>query len=545
MLIRIKHIIKSSFVWGFSRPLICNLFTGSTKDQITIFMLHRIADPQRNIKGHSPDFIRKTFKQLKQDNYQIVSLQDVLKRLNGIGPPLRRAVVFTMDDGYLDQAEIGAKLFLEFSHPLTIFLITGFIDGEFWPWTDHIAYIINNTKKKNLVVNINTKNFNYHLGNDKERYTIRHNILNLFQNLSEKDRKIALYSLSKDAEVDIPFKVPQKYQSLQWSQARSLEQAGISFAPHTVNHEILSHLTSKQSRYEIFNSWHRIKEELKEPLPILAYPIGTRKTFTEREEKYVDECGMKAALSAIQGCVEINDNLEINKQNMFSIKRFPFPDNMVDVLQYCSGIEKTKEKTKEKLKKFLPSEYIKQKYGGKRGLFNYNYNLYKYYLGDFQQYQNINWECVERILFVCKGNICRSPYAEIKIRQLGIQAESFGLDARAGSRANPDAIRIAKQLNVDLNVHKSKRLSSFQVNNTDLIIAMEPWQCDELKTKELPLGAQITLLGIWAKKPKPYIHDPYGNSDEYFIQCFNVIDDALEGIANNVKAKETCSPPEK
>ena len=51
----------------------------------------------------------------------------------------------------------------------------------------------------------------------------------------------------------------------------------------------------------------------------------------------------------------------------------------------------------------------------------------------------IKWEDVDRLVFVCTGNICRSAYAEYKARSLGMSATSFGIDvpiyadrARAG-----------------------------------------------------------------------------------------------------------------
>ena len=69
------------------------------------------------------------------------SLEEIVDAQRGAGPPMDRAVAFTMDDGYEDQGEIAA-LFGRFDCPVTIFLTTGFIDGSVVLWWDQLAEIL-------------------------------------------------------------------------------------------------------------------------------------------------------------------------------------------------------------------------------------------------------------------------------------------------------------------------------------------------------------------------------------------------------------------
>jgi hypothetical protein len=55
---------------------------------------------------------------------------------------------------------------------------------------------------------------------------------------------------------------------------------------------------------------------------------------------------------------------------------------------------------------------------------------------------------------------------------------------------------------------------------------MEPAQLPALAK----LGAQATLLGLWATPPRPHLEDPYGLCAAYFDTCFEVIDSAVERI---------------
>jgi protein-tyrosine-phosphatase len=69
-----------------------------------------------------------------------------------------------------------------------------------------------------------------------------------------------------------------------------------------------------------------------------------------------------------------------------------------------------------------------------------------------------------KILFVCAGNICRSPFAEGLARQLaaerGLDVEfaSAGEIALEGDRCPPDAVAVAKEFGVDLLPHRARRL---------------------------------------------------------------------------------------
>ena len=155
---------------------------------------------------------------------------------------------------------------------------------------------------------------------------------------------------------------------------------------------------------------------------------------------------------------------------------------------------------------------------------------FKYYLGFFNKYNNIDWSKVSRIVFVCKGNICRSPYAEMRAKQLGINALSIGLFTKAGSFANADAIKNALYRDINLEAHRARIYQSTEFYDNDLVICMEPWHVKLFKEVDNS-GCQIALLGLLCSHKKIIISDPYGKPDLFFEECFHAIDNAL----NNVK----------
>jgi len=180
------------------------------------------------------------------------------------------------------------------------------------------------------------------------------------------------------------------------------------------------------------------------------------------------------------------------------------------------------------------NNWFSSKYGSRRGfVLTWWYRLL-YQLGAYRAYCQVDWPSVERLVFVCKGNICRSAYAEAVARSLGVKSVSCGIDTQNGVPADDDAIRVAKSKGIYLKGHTTISLQSMNFNKSDLLIVMETWQAEYLQQK---LGGEYrcTLLGLWGNPKKPHIHDPHGASDSYFEQCFNFIEDSVHEVTKKVR----------
>jgi protein-tyrosine phosphatase len=178
--------------------------------------------------------------------------------------------------------------------------------------------------------------------------------------------------------------------------------------------------------------------------------------------------------------------------------------------------------------------WIARRYGSRRSFVRTYWHRIRYLLGGYRAYRQIDWSSVERLVFICKGNICRSVYAEAAARSLGIEAISCGLDTIEGAPANKDAILVARQLGFSLEDHRTKPIMYIPLRKTDLLIAMEPWHCEFLKT-HLSRPHHCTLLGLWSIPVLPYITDPYGASPEYFEKCFTYIKDSVNEIGKKIE----------
>ena len=89
-----------------------------------------------------------------------------------------------------------------------------------------------------------------------------------------------------------------------------------------------------------------------------------------------------------------------------------------------------------------------------------------------------------KILFVCHGNICRSPMAEFVMKDLVAKAgagERFVIDSAAtstyhvGEHPHSGGQRCAKGHGIDISKHRARQVSAADFNRFDLIIGMDEW----------------------------------------------------------------------
>lgn len=176
----------------------------------------------------------------------------------------------------------------------------------------------------------------------------------------------------------------------------------------------------------------------------------------------------------------------------------------------------------------------KRKYGSRKGLLYTWIHKILYSLLFYRQYEKINWSSVKRLVFVCKGNICRSAYADTITLSMGLDSVSCGLDTTEGEPAYEKAISTAAIFDCDLTKHRTTCVQSMHFEKSDLLIAMEPEQIKELI--KLSNGiCQYTLLGLWGGVKLPHLHDPYGSPDEYFETCFKRINEAVDAIIEKTR----------
>lgn len=122
------------------------------------------------------------------------------------------------------------------------------------------------------------------------------------------------------------------------------------------------------------------------------------------------------------------------------------------------------------------------------------------------------------IVFVCTGNTCRSPMAEVILKDLcqknnltDVECSSAGLSAFTGDSASEEAVEAVKELGLDLTGHRARQMNAFLLRQTDLFVPMTPMHAAALRA--MGVGEDRLFL------PQPPVPDPYGGSLEEYRRC--------------------------
>jgi len=176
------------------------------------------------------------------------------------------------------------------------------------------------------------------------------------------------------------------------------------------------------------------------------------------------------------------------------------------------------------------SHWIYERFGSKKGFVRFLYHRALSYLGAYRKYsRNPGPLAARRLVFICSGNICRSPLAEVYARSLGMEAASCGLNCGDAYPADPRAIEFAKQQGLSLVDHKTVNGRDFEFRDSDLIVVMEPSHLHQFEKK---VGTQYSLVlaGSYRPNPIPYIHDPFNCCPAFFTRCETIVMECVRGL---------------
>src|SRR3984885_6075914 len=159
---------------------------------------------------------------------------------------------------------------------------------------------------------------------------------------------------------------------------------------------------------------------------------------------------------------------------------------------------------------------------------------------------------MKTVLFVCTGNICRSPMAEGIFRHImkgrrDIQVMSAGIGAMEGQAPSPYAVQAVRELGIDISKQRSRQLTADLVQEADYIFGMTHSHVDTVLLL-YPSAAEKTFLlrefddtlDIFEKD----ISDPIGGSYEIYMNCRDQIEQGIATLLRFVDQGETAAPEE-
>ena len=145
----------------------------------------------------------------------------------------------------------------------------------------------------------------------------------------------------------------------------------------------------------------------------------------------------------------------------------------------------------------------------------------------------------QNIIFVCTGNICRSPMAEgilkhrcKEMRGNDLVVSSMGIHGLTDYPAVDYAKDACAENGIDISSHIARPIIGEKLQEADLILCMEPVHIKFLQTFFPWFRDKVFLLGAWPEKKarKSTIKDPMGGSIEDFRRTFRIIQGHIDRI---------------
>ncbi|ESZ00996.1 low molecular weight protein-tyrosine-phosphatase [Mesorhizobium sp. LNHC209A00] len=154
---------------------------------------------------------------------------------------------------------------------------------------------------------------------------------------------------------------------------------------------------------------------------------------------------------------------------------------------------------------------------------------------------------INSILFVCLGNICRSPLAEGVLRAV-LAERGYGgdivLDSAAtggwevGSAPDPRSIAIASHPGIDISRQRARKIMAEDFHRFDLIFGMDRSNVADLKAlAPAAVRDRIHLFLEFAEGRPRDVPDPYYEDQQAFAEVYRMIREASEVLATRLAAR--------
>ncbi len=147
---------------------------------------------------------------------------------------------------------------------------------------------------------------------------------------------------------------------------------------------------------------------------------------------------------------------------------------------------------------------------------------------------------MERIMFICTGNTCRSPLAEAIAQKLfkeaghKVKVASAGLCVFYPTPASPYAVMSARELDVNISNHVSRQMDG-KLLDFDIFLTMTESQKEQLISDYPKISDKVYMLSEYACGEVTDVVDPYGGDIDVYRDCAQQIASYVGLVAKKLK----------
>lgn len=303
-LITRRDIYKAGLEF-FDRTGIRHVFSPEWRGLGGILMFHRVQDlpddgfyPNRNLTV-TPAFLEAVLDFLDEAGLEVVSLDEVHRRLTEGYDGDRRFVALTFDDGFVDNYTTAYPILKRRNLPFTIYVATGLIDNTLDMWWVILETVI--AKEDHITVDLGGEVREFDCSSDLRKLAAYRTLADkLATEVSEDEQRRFTRDFAQRYGVDIAALCAAE--GMNWDQVRELAADPlVTIGGHTEKHHALARLDEGAMRADVERGSARLAEMLGAAPRHFAYPYGMPFVAGAREFEALQDMGYKTAVTTRPG----------------------------------------------------------------------------------------------------------------------------------------------------------------------------------------------------------------------------------------------------
>ncbi len=275
-----------------------------------IYMLHRVDDicydklyPNENMKV-SPAFLEKIIKRYQKEGFLFISLDQLYEHLTSQHILDKPFIVFTLDDGYLDNYTQAYPVFKKYNVPFIVNITTSFPDGEALLWW----YMLEDIILKNDFVRLLDGEV-LECASERAKNEVFMKLRERCLKFGKEELELSLCDLFRYYPTDLYSYV--KGMSMTWEQIAAMSKDPLcTIGGHTVTHPAFNRLTKDEIVWEVSRGCERLSEYIDKEIMHFAFPYGTQNEVGERELDIMKQFDFKTIVTTRRNMITQESDLQ-------------------------------------------------------------------------------------------------------------------------------------------------------------------------------------------------------------------------------------------
>ena len=295
--LEVRDVLKKAIAPVFGR-----LYQGLGQ----IIVLHRIIPESKTerLRNTGIEITEEHLEQLivffKKRKYDFISLDELPEYLRG--KRKRKFVIFTLDDGYIDNLTHAYPIFKKFNVPFTIYVTTNFPDKKAVLWWYLLEDLL--LKESRISFSFQQENVSFNLNNYSEKRDTINYLRQLIMAQSPKSQNDLINTIFSKYNIPLFDKVEEL--ALNWDQIKQLNADPlVTIAAHTVTHPSFKVLSEEQILNEVEHSVGILESKLNTTIAHFAYPYGSSNEVGKREVELLSKTKIKTATTGREGNIMV------------------------------------------------------------------------------------------------------------------------------------------------------------------------------------------------------------------------------------------------